>query len=271
MYRIVIVALTYIAFLTPHAAAERAMINGVELDYVVIGSGAPVYLLHGGMESRDSFENQIEPLARHFTVVALDSRKQGRSGSSGETISYELMSSDVQALATHLGHEEISIIGLSDGGITAIMTAINAPELIDQLVLLGATYHYNAYPDETRSFIANYRWDGSTDPEQYPGNFIKHYLTGHDDLSGFGALLEEMSTMWTTSPRLEPENLSSITARTLVINGDHEDVDLNHVLSMYQSLPDAQLFVVPDGTHYALSEHPDLVNKVILEFLTSER
>ncbi|MEM9617919.1 MAG: alpha/beta hydrolase [Pseudomonadota bacterium] len=258
---------------TQTSLSTKTMINGVELDYQVRGSGPPLYLLHGGLESRDSFENQIPSFAEHFTVVALDSRKQGRSGNGppGLPISYELMSADVIGLARHLGHPRISIVGLSDGGITAITAAIEHPEFVDRLVLLGATYHYSAYPDTVREFITNYEWDGNTDPTRYPGNFIKHYLTGREDLTEFAELLDEMATMWTTSPTFKKSDLEQIEARTLVINGDREDVPLEHTFELYNSLPDAQLFVVPNATHYALEEHPELLNDVILQFLLSSK
>lgn len=261
--------LTFLGLLacTDPAFSEKALINGVELDFVIHGEGPPLYLLHGGMESRDSFENQIPVFAEHFTIVALDSREQGRSGRSRAQISYEQMSDDVLGLATYLGHERISIMGLSDGGIIAITTAINSPDNIDKLVLLGATFHYDSYPEETREFIANYEWDGDTDPQRFPGNFIKHYLTGHEDLSDFGDVLKEMAIMWTASPTFEKSDLKAISAKTLIINGDHEDTKLGHVLELYDGIPDAQLFVVPNATHYALQEKPELVNDVIMDFL----
>ncbi len=264
-----IVSFLIAAFSGP-AAAEKIKLNGVELDYVVHGEGPPLYLLHGGMESRDSFKKQIPVLSQHFTVVALDSREQGRSGASDEQITYDLMSADIGALAEYLGHRQISIIGLSDGGITAITTAIHRPEFIHKLVLLGATFHYESYPVGVREFIANYEWDGDTDPQRYPGNFIEHYLTGHSDLSGFAEILDEMAIMWTTSPTFEKSDLAGISAKTLVINGDHEDTALEHVVELYAGIPGAQLFVVPNGTHYALQEKSDLLNGVILDFLVDE-
>ncbi len=265
-----IITLFFITLCSGSALAEKTRLNGVELDYSVQGEGPPLYLLHGGMESRDSFENQIPVLAEHFTVVALDSREQGRSGPSDTQITYEVMSADIIALAHHLGHKQISIIGLSDGGITAITTALRRPEFVERLVLLGATFHYDAYPEGVREFIAHYKWDGHQDPNRYPGNFIAHYLTGHDDVSGFADLLDEMAVMWTSSPTFEKADLHGITAKTLVINGDHEDTVLEHVLDLYDGIPDAQLFVVPNATHYALQEKPDLLNTVILDFLVED-
>lgn len=270
MKRLILSAFFGLTSCSGSTSTERVQINGVELDFLIQGNGPPLYLLHGGMESRDSFTNQIPVLSEHFTIVALDSRGQGRSGSSESKISYQQMSQDVVALAAHLEHEKISILGLSDGGITAITTAIDNPNLIERLILLGATFHFDSYPEGARDFIASYEWDGNTDRTRYPGNFIQHYLTGHDNLSGFGDKLKEMSIMWTTSPTYEQSDLEKISAKTLVINGDHEDTALGHVLELYEGINDAQLFIVPDATHYALQEKPKLLNDVILDFLLNE-
>lgn len=251
--------------------SKNLTVNGVTLDYMVRGDGPPLYLLHGGMESRQSFENQTPIFAKKFTVVAVDSREQGRSGTSEAQISYDLMASDVIALAKHLGHERISIVGLSDGGITALTVAMQKPELVDKLVLLGATFHYDSYSGDMRSFIASYKWDGNTDATKYPGNFIEHYLTGHENLDNFGPLLKEMSLMWTTSSTYLKSDLQNIKAKTLVINGDHGDADLKHAVDLYSGLPNAQLFVVPNGTHYALQDQFELINSISLGFLIEKK
>jgi len=250
--------------------SQPTLINGVALDYIVTGDGPPLYLLHGGMESRESFKHQIPEFSKSFTVVAVDSREQGRSERVDTQISYELMSQDVVALAAHLGHDKISIIGSSDGGVTALTTAFNHPDLIDKLVVLGANYHVSAYSDDMRAFITNFKWDGNTDPEKYPGIFIEHYLTGHDNLDKFEDLLTEMSAMWMSSPTYSTADISTIKAPTLVINGDHDDMDMEHTRSLYEALPNAELYIVPDGDHYALSKKPELINEVALEFLLAD-
>lgn len=251
-----------------HAQSERVTLNGVDLAFEVHGDGPPLYMLHGGMESRASFAKQIPVFAEHFTVVALDSREQGQSSDVPAQISYDLMSEDLLALANHLGHDKISVMGSSDGAITAMTTAFKHPARIETLILLGPNFHYSSYPAETRAFLANYKWDGNTDPAAYPGIFIAHYLTGHDDLTGFGARLEEMTQMWINNPAFTLADLATINARTLIINGDHEDIPLPHIVELYGALPNGELFIVPDGDHYSLQKKPDLVNAVMLEFLS---
>ena len=251
--------------------SKEISVNGVELDYIVRGSGPPLYFLHGGMESRESFVHQIPVFAEHFSVVALDSREQGRSGGSAEQITYELMASDVLALADQLGHRHFSVMGSSDGGITALTIAMQHPERINNLVLLGANFNVSAYPAETLAFLRSYQWDGNRDPGTFPGNMIEHYLLGHDSLDGFGDLLREMIAMWTTSPNYAVNDLQAIEAPTLVINGDRNDTALEHAIELYRGLPNAQLFIVPNGSHYSLQQQPEVINGAALPFLLQSR
>lgn len=261
-----LIALTACTSSTSH----QVSINGVTLDYVKHGKGNPLYLLHGGMESRESFQHQIPVLSKYYTLIALDSREQGRSSRSDQQISYDLMAQDVIALAAHLNHDRISLIGSSDGAITALTVAIEKPELVNRLVLSGANYNVSAYSEDTLAFLSNYEWDGNTDNTKYPGIFIEHYNKGHDTLEDFGDLLKEMTIMWTSSPNYTVEDVRKVTAHTLIINGDHEDMPLEHTVSLYKALPNANLFVVPDGNHYSLEEKPDLLNTVILDFMRDQ-
>lgn len=254
-----------------NVASEQVHLNGVLLDYEVEGEGPALYLLHGGMESRDSFNAIQNRLAQHFTVVALDSREQGRSGASSRQISYELMADDVAALAAHLGHREIRVIGKSDGGVTALTLAMRHPSLVKELVVSGAVYHFEAYAPETREFIANYRWDGNTSREGFPGMFIDHYLTGHEDLSGFGDLLREMAVMWTNAPTITAGQLGEIEQRVLIVNGDREDVPLDHVISMHAALPSSQLLVVPGADHFVFERRPQFMIREVLQFFAKDR
>ena len=76
-----------------------------------------------------------------------------------------------------------------------------------------------------------------------------------------------MSSMWTTSPSFTISDIANIKAKTLVIAGEHEDMDLGHTLTLYNSIPNAQLFIVPNATHYSLQEKSELINAVAIQFL----
>jgi len=119
--------------------------------------------------------------------------------------------------------------------------------------------------------MKNITWDAKSttdnDRSQFPGMAIESYLLGHKDLSNFERYIQEMARMWSSSPNLTVKDLNQIKVATLVIVGDHHDVSLSHTIEMHQALTNSQLFVVPGGTHFVHQEKPELLHKVMHDFL----
>ena len=57
---------------------------------------------------------------------------------------------------------------------------------------------------------------------------------------------------------------------TLLIVADHDIPTVEHVQAMQRALPDAHLEVVPDATHGLPMEKPDVVARLVLDFLKSK-
>jgi len=126
-------------------AGHYADVNGIKLYYETYGSGEPLVMLHGNGGSIDAFRNQIPFFQKHYQVIAIDSRLQGKSGGSPDTISYELMASDFCTLLDQLNIKSAYVLGWSDGGIDGILMAMNCPEKVKKLAASGA----NTVPDTT--------------------------------------------------------------------------------------------------------------------------
>ena len=67
------------------------------------------------------------------------------------------------------------------------------------------------------------------------------------------------------------DELSRISAPTLVMLGDDDVLTVEHAATMMATLPDAQLAVVPGTDHALLFEKPDLVSRLFLDFLADEQ
>jgi pimeloyl-ACP methyl ester carboxylesterase len=245
--------------------------DGVTLNYELTGNGLPLVMLHSGMMSRNDMQAQVEYFSNQYQVLALDSREQGRSSGSQTQITYDLMSNDLIELLDHLKIKKTNIFGQSDGGITALLATHYYPSRINKLIIHGAVFNYSGYSPENIEGMKNYTWDArnlnDNDPSRFPGMAIESYLLGHNDLSGFEFHLQEMGRMWSSSPNLTIEDLNKIKVPTLVIVGDHHDVSLHHTIEMHEALINSQLFVVPGGTHFVHQEKPDLLHKVMQNFL----
>lgn len=247
--------------------------DGVVIDYEVQGEGKPLIMLHSGMMSRNDMRVQIDYFSQNYKVVAVDARGQGRSSSSTNQISYDLMMSDVIGLLNHLKIKKTSIFGQSDGAITALHVAFHHPDRIEKLIIHGAVFNYRAYPLSQRQRWKNITWHinnaEDNDPDGFPGMSIESYLLGRNDLSNFENHLQEMTMMWATSPNLSVDDLNKIEVPTLVIVGDHYDISLQHTIEMHQALSNSELFIAPGATHYIHQEKPDLLHKIMEDFLST--
>jgi pimeloyl-ACP methyl ester carboxylesterase len=77
----------------------------------------------------------------------------------------------------------------------------------------------------------------------------------------------KMMRMITTEPEIALDTLGDVTAPTLVLQGDRDEVvTVEHSLAVVAALPEARLAVLP-GTHTVAVEYPELVNPLIISFL----
>ena len=127
--------------------------NGVHHHYAEHGAGAPVLLLHGGLESSESWSAQTRVLAEGHRVVLIDRRGHGRTPDVAGPITYELMRDDTVACIEALGLAGAHLVGWSDGGIVALMVAIERPDLVGRIVAIGANASADAYTRETRATL----------------------------------------------------------------------------------------------------------------------
>jgi len=73
--------------------------------------------------------------------------------------------------------------------------------------------------------------------------------------------------MWRSSPTLTTADLRRIEVPTLVLVGDDDAVAIGHTIALYEALPAGQLAVVPGSSHLVPIEKPDVVNRLLVDFL----
>ena len=80
-------------------------------------------------------------------------------------------------------------------------------------------------------------------------------------------VVAKFKEMVTTQPTISVEQLGGITASTLVVVGDDDIVTLDHTVSLFRAIPNSELAVVPGTSHFGAMEKPELVNRLVLDFL----
>ncbi|HEX8632960.1 MAG TPA: alpha/beta fold hydrolase [Pyrinomonadaceae bacterium] len=125
----------------PHAAASRfADVEGVgRVHYQERGRGRALVLIHGNNSSTYSWADVFDQLAREFRVVALDLKGFGFTAKPDGDYSPEAQAALVVRLLDQLGIERAVWCGSSMGGAVALAGAINYPQRVDGLVLVGSS------------------------------------------------------------------------------------------------------------------------------------
>lgn len=231
--------------------------GGAKIYYARFGQGAPVVLLHGGFGNGDHWSNQVPVLAETFSVIAIDSRGQGRSTRTKATPTYDVMASDVLAVLDHLKIDKASFVGWSDGGEIALKLAIHHPERVAKLFVLGANYDARGSKRTKNTTFSAYNAKCRADYEKLSKR-------------PWNALVTWLTPIWRRPMGFTKEQLRSIKVPTIVADGDHDEVVvLAQVEEMAKLMPNARLEVFRDASHFVLWQDPAAVNKVLVEFLSS--
>ncbi|HXW26554.1 MAG TPA: alpha/beta hydrolase [Xanthobacteraceae bacterium] len=243
----------------PSDRTGLAGVNGISLYYAVHGQGSPVILLHGGLANTAYWGNQIKALAPHHTVIAMDSRGHGRSTRDARPYGYDLMADDVVALMDALSVAKADIVGWSDGGILGLDLAIRHPDRVGKIFAFAA----NTVPSGVKD-----------DVEKNPtfAAFIERAGTEYAALSAtpkeYDAFVEQISKMWASEPNWTDAQLKAIAAPVLVVDGDHDEaIKREHTEYIAATIPGAGLLILPNASHFAFLQDPDLFNFAILHFL----
>jgi proline iminopeptidase len=93
-----------------------APIRDVSLFVKVMGHGYPLLLMHGGPGLDYTTLSSLEPLADQFTLIFYDHRANGRSAGAAESMTWENLTADADALRESPGFEQWAVLGHSFGG-----------------------------------------------------------------------------------------------------------------------------------------------------------
>ncbi|MEZ2390430.1 alpha/beta fold hydrolase [bacterium RCC_150] len=225
------------------------------------GPGEPLLLLHGGLSNSDALLSSIGPgLEQQFRVVAFDRRGHGYTVDTDADFHYTDMAIETIRVIEDVIGGPAHLVGWSDGGIVALLVALGRPELVKKLVVIGTNYHYNG--------MMPLELDPQSPMAQELGKaYTERSPDGPEHLE---AVFGKSIAMITAEPELTATDIRKIAQPTLVVVGDDDAVTLPHTVSLYESLPQGQLAVVPGASHGLPLEQPELLASLILNFLAAD-
>lgn len=251
-------------------------------------SGSSVILLHGGGGYVELWKHNISELAEHHRVYAFDMVGAGRSDKPSADYTFDFMAQFTREFMRVLGISKASLIGTSAGGGVALTVALNFPELVDRLILVGSAglgkeisflLRVTTLPGMSRLLSSPSKsgvamlfkqavYDSSliTD-ELVEASYQMATLPGATE--GTLNVCRSICNIWGQFYQPIAQRLDTIAAPTLLIWGRQDKmVPVSHAFNAAKLIPNAQLEVFENCGHWSSIEHSQKFNRLVLAFLS---
>ena len=244
--------------------------------------GRPLLLVHGFTGSKEDFTAWLDRLAElGWHVVAPDLRGHGASAQPEDEAAYSLdaFATDLLALLDGLGWEQTLVLGHSMGGMVVQTAVLREPGRFDALVLMDTGHHVvelDATIVELGLAIARTEGMAAVMAAQEALEGAEPLATGareralamHEGYRELGernmlaaspamfcAMLEALTDVGGDPDRLP--HLENVAMPTLVLVGDEDEPFLKPSRRMAETIPGAELVVIPAAGHSPQFENPD--------------
>jgi pimeloyl-ACP methyl ester carboxylesterase len=107
----------------------------------IVGQGQPFLILHGYFGMGDNWKSLGNQFGEHFQMHLIDQRNHGRSFHADD-FDYEILAEDLYNYIEYHNLEKIILLGHSMGGKTAMLFAVEYPELVDKLIIADISPRY---------------------------------------------------------------------------------------------------------------------------------
>lgn len=270
--------------LTEAGTSRFVQAGGVKLHYNEAGTGPVVIMLHGGglgASGWSNFAQNIGPFSQRFRVLLVDLPGFGKSDSAVMKEPRALQSGRaINDLMDALDIGKASIIGNSLGGATALNLALEYPDRVEKLVLMGSggTAVSNFVPNPSEGVKVLIEFAGGPtlegmrklfDVMLYDSSIVSDELLQQRfaDAMGNTGHLEARKKSNETLMNLTPR-LGEITAPTLIVWGrDDRVVPFDGSLQLLFGIANSRLHVFSKCGHWAQLEHAEEFNRLVSDFL----
>jgi len=227
-----------------NVCGHTVQIDDIDMYYEEYGVGKPLVLLHGFGGCAQNWHPFTTELSKHYRLFVVDLRGHGFSTNPTNEFTHRQAARDVFRLLERLGVNHFSAMGMSSGGMSLLHMATSQPKRIDSMVLVSATSHF---PNQARVIMRNVSFD--TMPLEVQQMYRECAKRGDTQIreliAQFNAFHDNYDDM-----NFSEHDLSSITARTLVVHGDRDRFfPVEIPVNIYRSLPNSELWIVPGGDH----------------------
>jgi pimeloyl-ACP methyl ester carboxylesterase len=255
--------------------------SGDKIYFETSGKGEPILFIHGLGSSSQDWEYQIKFFSKYYKTISVDLRGHGKTGSIAEAYSIVKFSNDIAEILCDETEDTTIVVGISMGGMVAFQLAVDYPCLVDKLIIINSfvempmdikanrkalrirklipkiigmkamgriiakkVFPYNHQKNLRKIMIK--RW---------AKNKIKDYIKSVDAMAG-----------WSVK-----KQLGEIKCPVLIVGSEFDYISNTEKEKYTRLIPNAKLKIIPDAHHAVTVEKPDVLNKIIAEFLEKSK
>lgn len=248
-------------------------VNGLRLAYARGGRRWSVWrnrlvLVHGSGCSADSWRYQVDGLSRYLEVVAVDLPGHGGTNPVPDP-SIRRYASMVEGLIQHMGTRKVFLGGHSMGGAVALQVALERPELLKGVILVGTT----AFLDTLALTPDILLWAGAAVPGKFREMFFSRSVTeealaiARSDVRRCS--LETVLSDFTTCRQFDLRSkLKAMSVPTLILCGKEDRITSpRHSKQLHRQIRGSSFLLIPKAGHMLPLEAPVQVNDAIRDFI----
>jgi pimeloyl-ACP methyl ester carboxylesterase len=252
--------------------------TGADLFYEDRGSGEPLVLLHGGDGTHSSWCHSIPEFAKHYRVIAPDSRGYGRSKALLDLHSWDVEVDDLREILDRLDIERAILVAYSP--ITRLFLR-RYPERVRALVIVGAAHSAEGRSAEAirQALIMIERCRDQGDyarTERLSWVFTPQFVREHPDQFAIyrrcaaetpvQVYCRRLIGSMIYPPTTELPSPSDWPMPVLFVWGEH-DANISAMPVFREALPAARFAIIAGHGHAVYFSAPEEFNRTVLDFL----
>jgi pimeloyl-ACP methyl ester carboxylesterase len=255
-------------------------VEGGKIYYEVAGKGEVIVLVHDGNLHHVTYDEQFLPFAENYRVIRYDRRGYGKSPFPEKPYSDI---EDLNSVFEFLNVKKAAVIGMSAGGRLSIDFALEYPDKVTSLVLVGAVLSGYGYTDHFLSRGGRLAREDFAYPERLIDFFFKKdpYTIYAQNVKAREKALKLMKEnphnydFTKYSLLIGPKRpalgvLNEIKVPVLIVVGEYDIPDVHsHAGAIEAGIKNSERVVVRNSAHLVPMEKPDEFNPLVLDFLKS--
>lgn len=246
-------------------ATPSVDVDGRRIAYRASGrAGAtPIVFVHGLAASKEAWTGVIERLPASFRAIAYDLRGHGESEPAPDPCTRSDLARELVAVLDAIGARRAVLVGHSAGGVIVMQTAVDAPDRVAGLVLLGTA---SACNDRTAEWYA-----ASAEKARSEGGAAGMRSMGvraSDVPIPDGVTFAEVAHAMRTLNR-DPltERLKGVQSPTLIAVGEKDFLGAGGSVILSRTIRDSELEILPERGHGVHLEDPGWLANRIASFV----